>query len=119
MSSHHAKLIRQIFQDPPTHSLHWRDVESLLRHVGAAVEPLSGARIKVTKQRFEAVLHRPHHGANEMDKQGLMALRGFLAHIGATPSQYEAGAGRSSGASSPPGHDRPGQPMVGRDEPQR
>lgn len=90
MSSHHAKLIRQIFQDPPSHNIHWRDVESLLHHVGAEVESLSGARIRATKGRVEAILHRPHHHGNELDKEGLMHLRGFLARAGVTPSQYES-----------------------------
>jgi hypothetical protein len=96
MSSHHAKLIRQIFQDPLSHNVHWRDVESLLLHVGAAVEPLSGARVKVTMGRVEAILYRPHHHANELDKQGLVHLREFLARAGVTPSQYEEGHGRQS-----------------------
>jgi hypothetical protein len=91
MSSHHAKLIRLIFSDPPSHNVHWRDVESLLRHVGAEVEPLSGARIKVSKERVEAILHRPHHHNHELDKQGLMHLREFLARAGVTPSLYESG----------------------------
>jgi len=89
MSSHHAKLIRLIFHDPPSHNIHWRDVESLLRHVGAEVEALSGARVKVTKGRVEAILHRPHHHNNELDKQGLSQLREFLARAGVTPSSYE------------------------------
>ncbi len=93
MSSHHAKLIRSIFQDPPSHNLHWRDVEALLKHVGAELEPLSGARVRATKGGFEAVLHRPHHHQNALDKVGLLHLREFLARCGVTPSQYEAGEG--------------------------
>lgn len=90
MSSHHAKLLRLIFHDPPSHNIHFREVESLLRHIGAEVESLSGARIKVTKDRVEAILHRPHHHNNELDKQGLIHLREFLARAGVTPSSYEA-----------------------------
>jgi hypothetical protein len=89
MSTHHAKLIRSIFHDPPGHNIHWRDVESLLRHIGAAIEPLSGARIRVSKEHVEAILHRPHHHSNELDKQGLVHLREFLARAGITPSSYE------------------------------
>jgi hypothetical protein len=44
--------------------------------------------------RVEAILYRPHHHANELDKQGLVHLREFLARSGVTPSQYEAGQGR-------------------------
>jgi len=93
MSSHHAKLIRAIFDDPPSHNIHWRDVESLLRHVGAEIEPLSGARIRVTKERAESILYRPHHHQNTLDKPGLEHLRAFLGRAGVTPSLYEAGDG--------------------------
>ncbi len=90
MSTHHAKLLRSIFHDPPGHNIRWRDVESLLGHVGAAIEPLSGSRVKVTKDHVEAILYRPHHHSNELDKQGLVHLRELLARLGVTPSSYEA-----------------------------
>ena len=89
MSRHHANLIRSIFHDPPSGNLHWRDIESLLRHVGAALEPLSGARIRVTLNRMEEVVHRPHH-SNVLDSKSILHLRAFLARAGVTPSQYEA-----------------------------
>jgi hypothetical protein len=91
MSSRHAKLIRAIFADPPSHNIHWRDVESLIRHVGADIEPLSGARVRVTKDRVESILFRPHHHQNTLDEPGIVHLRGFLARAGVTPSLYEAG----------------------------
>jgi hypothetical protein len=89
MSRRHAKLIRLIFHDPPSGNVHWRDVESLLKHVGAALEPISGARFRVKLNRAEDVLHRPHH-SNVIDASALMHLRGFLARAGVTPSLYEA-----------------------------
>jgi hypothetical protein len=88
MSRHHAQLIRSIFHDPPSHNLHWRDIESLLHHVGAEVESLSGARIRMKLNRMEGILHRPHHG-NTLDKSAIVHLREFLARAGVTPSQYE------------------------------
>ena len=90
MSTRHAKLLHSIFHDPPGHNVRWRDVESLLHHVGAAIEPLSGARVKVTKDHVEAILYRPHHHSNELDKPGLIHLRELLARAGVTPSSYEA-----------------------------
>jgi hypothetical protein len=89
MSRHHAQLIRSIFHDPPSHNIHWRDVESLLRHVGAELESLSGARIRMKMNRMEGILHRPHHG-NTLDSSGVVHLREFLARAGVTPSQYES-----------------------------
>lgn len=90
MSRHHANLIRTIFHDPPSGNVHWRDIESLLRHVGAELESISGARIRVKLNRMEDVLHRPHH-SNTMDTRSLVHLRGFLARAGVTPSMYETG----------------------------
>ena len=35
MSHKHAHLMRSIFQDPPSANIHWREIESLLHHLGA------------------------------------------------------------------------------------
>ena len=78
MSRHHANLIRSIFHDPPSGNVHWREIESLLKHVGASLEPISGARIRVNLNRMEDVLHRPHH-SNVLDASAVLHLRGFLA----------------------------------------
>jgi hypothetical protein len=97
MSRHHTQLLRTIFHDPPSGNVHWRDIESFLRHVGAAVEPLSGARFRVTLNRMEHILHRPHR-SNVLDAHSLVAVRAFLARAGVTPSLYEAKeAGPGSG----------------------
>jgi hypothetical protein len=97
VSRHHANLIRSIFHDPPGGNVHWREIESLLRHVGCEIEPLSGARVRVRLDRMEDILHRPHHG-NTLDAKALLHLRGFLARAGVTPSQYEAGKGDAPAA---------------------
>ena len=77
MSRHHTQLLRTIFHDPPSGNVHWRDIESFLRHVGAELEPLSGARWRVTLNRMEYVLHRPHH-SNTLTSQSLQHVRTFL-----------------------------------------
>lgn len=89
MSRHHTQLLRTIFHEPPSGNVHWRDIESFLRHVGASIEPLSGARFKVTLGRMEYIVHRPHH-SNVFDVHSLVQLRAFLARSGVTPSLYEA-----------------------------
>jgi hypothetical protein len=94
MSRHHAQLIRTIFHDPPSGNVHWREIESLLRHVGATLEPISGARIRIMLNRMEGVLHRPHH-SNTLDAKSILHLRGLLARGGVTPSAYE-GSGETS-----------------------
>jgi hypothetical protein len=90
MSHKHEHMIQAIFQDPPSGNIHWREVESLLNHVGAEIETLQGARIKVRLGKFEGILHRPHH-SNVLNRQDIKHLREFLAHGGITPSMHEAG----------------------------
>src|SRR5512134_686194 len=62
VSHKHENLLRAIFHDPISANIHWREVESLIHHLGADVEPLSGARIRVKLNGYEGILHRPHHG---------------------------------------------------------
>jgi HicA toxin of bacterial toxin-antitoxin, len=97
MSHKHEQLIRAIFREPISGNIHWREVESLLHHLGATVEPLSGARVRVRLNGIEGVLHRPHH-SNVLDRQGVRNVRAYLAHSRVTPSQYEAA---KPGASAP------------------
>ncbi len=88
MSHKHDNLLRSIFHDPVSGNIHWREVESLLRHLGAEIEQLSGARLRVRLNGAEGILHRPHH-SNVLDKSGIKHLREYLAHARMTPSQYE------------------------------
>jgi hypothetical protein len=94
--SHHGALLRTIFQDPISANIHWREVESLLHHLGAETESLNGNRLRVKLGRAESLLHRPHHG-HTLDRNGVRSLRGFLAAAGSTPSQYEAAHGKPHG----------------------
>lgn len=89
LSNKHLHLLRSIFQDPVSANIHWREVESLLHHLGAVVEPSHGARFRIVLNRVEDFLHHPHHG-NVCDKQAIKHLREFLAHAGVSPSTYEA-----------------------------
>ncbi|MBK1613801.1 hypothetical protein CKO44_10000 [Rubrivivax gelatinosus] len=94
MSRHHTTLIRALFHDPPPHNLHWRDVEALLRHVGTSIEPISGARLRVTLNGAEDILHRPH--GDEVDRQSVLHVRAFLGRAGVTPAAFE-GTGDAAG----------------------
>jgi hypothetical protein len=90
VSHKHEHLIRTIFHDPISGNIHWREIESLLNHLGAAIEPLSGARLRVRLNGAEGILHRPHHG-NTLGRQDVMHLREYLGRARVTPSLYEAG----------------------------
>ncbi len=88
MSHKHEKLIRAIFHDPISGNIHWREIESLLNHLGATIEQLSGARVRVLLNGAEGVLHHPHH-SNVLDRQEVRHLREYLASARITPSTYE------------------------------
>lgn len=90
MSHKHIQFLRAIFSDPVSGNVHWREVETLLHHLGAEVENLSGARLRVVLNGVEGILHRPHH-SNVLGKQDVKHLREYLAHARVTPSLYESG----------------------------
>ncbi len=87
MSHKHKRILKSIFTEPASGNLHWREVESLLRHVGAEFLNTHGARLTVKLNRVEGQLHRPHHGGT-LSKQDVRHLRGFLARAGVTLATY-------------------------------
>lgn len=88
MSHRHENLLRAIFHDPISGNIHWREIESLLHHLGATLEPLSGARFRAKLNGVEDVLHRPHQSGT-LDRSGVKHVREFLAHAQVTPATYE------------------------------
>lgn len=86
MSRKHDHLLASLFTDPPSGNVHWREVESLLGHLGAELENLSGARLRVLLNGTEGVLHRPHHG-HTLGRADILHLRELLARARCTPSQ--------------------------------
>lgn len=87
--SHHLNLLRTVFQDPVSGNIHWREIESLLHHLGGTVEPSHGARFRVVLNNTEGILHHPHH-SSVCNKQVIKQLRQFLVQAGVSPSLYEA-----------------------------
>ena len=88
MSHKHAHLMRSILQDPPSANIHWREIESLLKHLGAEIEPSHGARFKITLNKVEAFLHHPHNSST-CSRMDIKAIRDVLTHAGVTLSSYE------------------------------
>lgn len=89
MSHRHLHLLQAIYHDPPSANIHWREVESLLQHLGASVEAAHGARFRIVLNRVEAYLHHPHNSST-CGRQEIKQLREFLAHAGVTLSTYTA-----------------------------
>ena len=87
--SRHLSLLKGIFQERISANIDWREIESLLYHLGAKIEPTHGARFRVVLNEVEFILHHPHHG-NELNKHDLKQLREHLSNAGINPSSYES-----------------------------
>lgn len=88
MSNKQRHLLQTLFHDPLPSNIQWREVESLLHHLGAVVEPSHGARFKVLLNQHEFFIHHPHH-SNEFARQEIKYLRECLSAAGVTPSSYD------------------------------
>lgn len=88
MSNKHRNVLLAIFSDQAASNIQWREVESLLHHLGATVEPSHGARFRIVLNRHEFFVHHPHH-SNEFARQDIKHLRESLAGAGVTPSSYD------------------------------
>ena len=89
MSHKHLHLLQSIYHDPPSANIHWREIESLLTHVGASIESAHGARFRIVLNKVETFLHHPHNNST-CSRQEIKQIREFLAHAGVTLSRYEA-----------------------------
>jgi hypothetical protein len=81
MGHKQTNLLRSILQEAPGANIHWREVESMLNHLGAQVEPSHGARFKVTLNGVTDFLHHPHHGS-VCTREHIKRLHDFLTHAG-------------------------------------
>lgn len=85
MSHKHQRVLAAILQEPVSANIHWRDVESLLEHLGATIEPGHGARLRFVLKGVEGTLHRPHH-SGVCSKHDIRHLREYLQAAGIGPA---------------------------------
>ncbi len=81
MSHKHESLLYAIFKGPVSGNVHWREIESLLIHLGAQLAPHHGANFRVELNGVEGFLHRPHNN-NTCTKQELRHVCDYLASAG-------------------------------------
>ncbi|WP_177419525.1 type II toxin-antitoxin system HicA family toxin [endosymbiont of Lamellibrachia barhami] len=81
MSQKHSRILHAILQGPAGGNIHWRDIESLLRHLGADIQAGHGARMRIILNGVEGTLHRPHHSST-YSKQDIHHLRDYLISAG-------------------------------------
>ena len=84
MRTKHRKTLEAIFADPVIGTIVWRDVESLLEALGAAISEGSGSRVRFTINDVTLFIHRPHPQP-EAKKYVIRNVRDFLTSLGITP----------------------------------
>ena len=84
MNKRHQRTLNSIFAQPISGNIKWRDVESLLKNLGAVLNERTGSRVAVRLGRRVAFFHRPHPSPN-MDKGAVRDLRNFLKSLGIIP----------------------------------
>jgi hypothetical protein len=81
MNSRHQKVLSDIFKNPVQSNIIWKDIESLLRSLGADISEGNGSRLRIKLNGIRAVFHRPHP-KKEIDKGALLSVRRFLENAG-------------------------------------
>jgi hypothetical protein len=84
MNKRYRRTLGAIFASPTPATLSWRDVEALLRSLGAHVEERAGSRVAVELRGAVRVFHRPHPRP-EMKKASVRDVRDFLQQVGVKP----------------------------------
>ena len=79
-----SKTLSLIFTRPVPGSIKWRDIESLLRDLGAKISEREGSRVGVMLFGEVRVFHRPHPSP-DTDKCAAESIRKWLNENGVRP----------------------------------
>ncbi|MBC6719743.1 type II toxin-antitoxin system HicA family toxin [Treponema sp. Marseille-Q4130] len=81
MNAKQKKLYDAIFKDPVQADIAWREIENLLRALGAKISEGHGSRVRIELNGERAVFHRPHP-QKITDKGAIKSMRKFLNNAG-------------------------------------
>ena len=84
MNRKHLRTLRAVFDEPVRSNILWRDVEAMLKAVGAEITEGEGSRVRIALNHVRAVFHRPHP-RKETNQGAVRAMRRFLAEAGVRP----------------------------------
>jgi len=79
------ETLRRIFEKPTPNNILWRDIESLLRHLGFAIRYQGGSVFHVSGTGCKPInVHRPHPG-NQTYPVVVKTIRRYLEEMGIRP----------------------------------
>jgi hypothetical protein len=84
MNRKHKRTLEVTFRNPVQSGVPWKDIESLLKSLGAEISEGSGSRVRIALNGVRAVFHMPHP-RKETDKGALCDMRRFLITAGVKP----------------------------------
>ena len=84
MKAKHRKILAQLFAQPVSGTIQWRDIEALLVALGAQIGEAEGSRVAVRLFGDRRVFHRPHPSP-DTDKGAVASIRKWLEENGVVP----------------------------------
>lgn len=81
MNNKQRRTLEAVFSNPAPANIDWRDIESLLKGLGAKIEEAEGSRVAVLLNGRAAVFHRPHP-EKEASRPMVRSVRRFLENAG-------------------------------------
>ncbi len=87
MNHKHRKVLAQLFAHPISSNIDFREVEHVLKDLGAEIENKHGNRIGVTLNGHTVALTHVNHS---LTKDEVVQIRKFLETAGINPDQYPA-----------------------------
>ena len=86
MKKNHYLVLKAIFAKPTLSNIKWREIENLLKALGAEISEGNGSRIRIRIKLNDcrAVFHRPHP-KKETDKGAVASIKRFIENAGVKP----------------------------------
>jgi hypothetical protein len=84
MNAKHRKTLEKLFAQPPSATIRWRDIESMLLALGAEMTEGRGSRLRFTLNERTIFVHRPHP-APDTKPYVVRNIREFLKDAGIEP----------------------------------
>ncbi len=81
MKSKHRETFKKIFKIPVQSGIIWKEIESMLKALGADISEGRGSRVRIVLNDIRAVFHRPHP-KKETDKGAIVSMKRFLLEAG-------------------------------------
>ena len=84
MKRAHQRTLEAVFAHPTSANIDWKDIESLLRALGAEVTEREGSRVAIFLFQEVRVFHRPHPSP-KTDKGAVVSVKKWLEQHGVKP----------------------------------